>query len=69
MAADRHDPKGGKSAPGAQPWQSLEKRKRADRRETGRRIDERRKFGFGEIIPERRLKTRRVAMRRVRKRR
>ena len=71
MAADRKKPKGGKDAPEAQPWISEEKRKRADRREESRRLDERRKYGFGEIIPERRMIARRdaAAPRRTRKRR
>ena len=70
MAADRKKPKGGKDAPETQSRISEEKRKRADRREESRRLDERRKYGFGEIIPERRMIARRdAAARRARKRR
>lgn len=69
MAAQRHDPDGGEDALAAQQSPSVEKRKRRDRRAAGRRIDERRKFGFGEIIPERRMGPRRGDERRARKRR
>jgi len=69
MAAQRYDPDGGEDALAAQQWPSVEKRKRRERREAGRRLDERRKFGFGEIIPERRMGTRRATGRRTRKRR
>lgn len=41
-----------------------DKRTKPDRRATGRRLDERRKYGFGEIIPERRVSARRVGSRR-----
>ena len=69
MVAQRYDPDGGEDVLAAQQWPSVEKRKRRERREAGRRLDERRKFGFGEIIPERRMRTRRAAIRRTRKRR
>ena len=69
MVAQRYDPDGGEDVLGAQQWPSVEKRKLADRRATGRRIDERRKYGFGEIIPERRMVARRSGKRRTRKRR
>ena len=69
MAAKQRAPKGDKSPPKAQRGPSVEKRKGGDRRVVGRRIDQRRKFGFGEIIPERRLRVRRDAARRTRKRR
>ena len=42
-----------------------ERRNRADRREKQKRADERRFAGYGEIIPDRRIKTRRESTRRM----
>jgi hypothetical protein len=41
-----------------------EKRTQPDRRASGRRLDERRKYGYGEVIPERRVAPRREGSRR-----
>ena len=55
-------------SPGASAKDSEEQRKK-DRRALGRRLDERRLAGIGEITPERRLAARRKAARRTRKNR
>ncbi len=48
---------------------NVDKRKRSDRRSNGRRLEERRKAGIGEIIPERRRGPRRTEERRTDSRR
>ncbi len=44
-------------------------RRGLDRREKNRRLDERRRGGFGEVTPERRIAPRRIAVRRIAPRR
>ena len=46
-----------------------ERREKTDRRERQKRVDERRLAGYGEIIPDRRQKTRRLIARRLERKR
>lgn len=46
-----------------------DRREKTDRREKQIRADERRLAGYGEIIPDRRLKTRRLIARRLERKR